>query len=201
MKDIPWDKKYMQARHQVQIMKKSSISHAENYITMPLDERFKKLMILYNQMEPDWKSEYNKIERRKPKEVRTDLSAKNILDVVNGAIGEDLLELSMSMYVANKLAHQCKFIRNDILDYYFMSQIEEGKVGWTTDTRELYDLIERVLDPEMKKMPRRLQEIKEKLNNNYGVSQSVLDDLERKNGDDIRQITQLQRTRILYKRL
>lgn len=193
MKDIPWDKKYIQARHQVQFMKKSKASNASEYMLMPLDERFKELMSLYSKLEPEWVSEYEKVERRKPRDIRTDLSAKKMIDIINGAIGEDLLEFTMAMHAANKIAHQCKFIRNDILNYYVMTKAEEGKIVWSTDNRELYDLIERVFDPEVQKMPNRLQSLKEKLASDYGVNQSILDDLESKNGDDLRQIIQMQR--------
>lgn len=193
MKDIPWDKKYIQARHQVQIMKKSKVLSASDYILMPLDERFKSLMDLYSKLEPEWVSEYEKVERRKPKEIRTDLTSKKMIEVVNGAIGEDLLELTMAMHAANKIAHQCKFIRDSILNYYIMTKAEEGKIGWSTDNRNLYDLIEKVFDPEVKKMPKHLKSLKEKLAKDYGIGQDILDDLESKNGDDLRQIIQMQR--------
>ncbi len=104
-------------------------SALEHYEAKTLEKRFEELMRLYDKLEPDWKKEYEKVEARKPKELQTPLGANNIEEVINGAIYDKLLEMCLSMHIANKIAHKLEFFKNIIIKKMLQDKVETGEIS------------------------------------------------------------------------
>ncbi len=100
MKDTP---EYRDALKLVEIARTSNVF--KFYASKPTEDRFTELMELFDKVNPEWKKIYEEIEKEKPIEVQTPLEYENIQDVIDGALNEPILELCLSIHIANKIAH------------------------------------------------------------------------------------------------
>lgn len=100
MKDTP---EYEEALKLVEIAKTSNVF--KFYPSKKMDNRFVELMNLYDKVNPNWKSVYEEIEATKPEEIQTPLEFENIQDVIDSALYAPILELCLSIHIANRIAH------------------------------------------------------------------------------------------------
>ena len=95
----------------------------ESYLILTEEERFEYLMNLYEHLDPYWLNSYNNLEETKPKNIQTPLPTNyDMSTIIKGASGDTILEKTLSMYAANKIAHICENSRNNILEDYFYSK-------------------------------------------------------------------------------
>lgn len=111
----------------VETIKGKNIIKPSTYRFLSLEERFAKLMHLYDNIS-DWKSEYAKVEKRKPRDIRTELTVETAEDVIDGVAYDDLLEATLSMHIANKIAHEAIFAKETIIEKFVTEKVRNKEL-------------------------------------------------------------------------
>lgn len=139
-------------------------------------ETFQNLMLLFSFLNPDWIIDYNNVEIQKPKEIQTPLKGKSqsltkdIIDSVKGS--GRLIEMAMSIHIANKIAHELENIRDNIMLYYIPKDINNLK---DINRKKLFKYVQEYFECEKRKdiKKSRMQEIIKVLNK-FGLTENVL---------------------------
>lgn len=149
MKDTP---EYRDALKLVEIARTSNVF--KFYASKPTEDRFTELMELFDKVNPEWKKIYEEIEKEKPLEVQTPLEYENIQDVIDGALNEPILELCLSIHIANKIAHTYDRAIENIIKQKLIEKSQkssDNKIqGLLKDHKELFRLYRQIgdyLDP------------------------------------------------------
>lgn len=190
--------RYKRAQNVVENVRKSDLLKLNLYKLLPLDARFEKLMRLYDSIS-DWKKEYKKVEMRKPAAVRTPLNVENIEDVIDGAMYDDILELALSMHVANKIAHACDWAIEDIIENFLLKKVNSKELPETVledeNATPIIRKIGRIFDPVNQGNPRTMDWLRRTLGE-YGITSRMLRDLE---GCGLEELNQMQRNAFYIK--
>lgn len=121
MGDTP---EYRDALRLVKIAENSKVF--KFYASKPTEDRFTELMELFDKVNPEWKKIYEKIEKEKPIEVQTPLEYENIQDVIDSALNEPILELCLSIHIANRIAHTYDRAINNIIKQKLIEKSQES---------------------------------------------------------------------------
>jgi len=190
--------RYKRAQNVVENVRKSDLLKLNLYRLLPLDARFEKLMRLYDSIS-DWKKEYKKVEIRKPAAVRTPLNVENIEDVIYGAMYDDILELALSMHVANKIAHACDWAIEDIIENFLLKKVNSKELPETVledeNATPIIRKIGRIFDPVNQGNPITMDWLRRTLGE-YGITSRMLRDLE---GCGLEELNQMQRNAFYIK--
>lgn len=111
----------------IESAKRKDIIKPNTYRFLSLEERFSKIMYLYDSIS-DWKSEYAKVEKRKPRDIRTELTIETAEDVIDGAAYDDLLEVTLSMHIANKIAYEAIFAKEKIIEKFITEKVKNKEL-------------------------------------------------------------------------
>lgn len=149
MKDTP---EYRDALKLVEIARTSNVF--KFYASKPTEDRFTELMELFDKVNPEWKKIYEEIEKEKPIEVQTPMEYENIQDVIDGALDEPILELCLSIHIANRIAHTYDRAIENIIKQKLLEKSQkssDNKIkGLLKDHRRLSRLYRQIgdyLDP------------------------------------------------------
>lgn len=190
--------RYKRAQNVVKNVRKSDLLKLNAYRLLPIDARFEKLMRLYDSI-ADWKKDYDKIEMRKPVEVRTPRNVESIDDVIDGAMYDDILELALSMHVANKIAHACDWAIEDIIEDFLLKKINSGELPRSVLKDEnagpIIRKIGRIFDPINQSNRKTMDWLKATLRE-YGITDDMLKDLE---GCGLEELNKMQRNAFYIK--
>lgn len=190
--------RYKRAQNVVENVRKSDLLKLNSYRLLPLDARFEKLMRLYDSIS-DWKKEYKKVEMRKPSEVRTPLNVENIEDVIDGAMYDDILELAISMHVANKIAHECDWAIEDIIENFLSKKVKSNELPETVledkNATPIIRKIGRIFDPINQGNRKTMEWLRNTLGE-YGITSRMLKDLQ---GCGLEELNKMQRNAFYIK--
>lgn len=174
--------------------KSSDLKKVNSYILLPTDERFSKLMRLYDKMER-WKDEYKKVEERKPKDVRTPLTAESIEDLIDSAMYDEMLEVALSMHISNKIAHDCIFAKEHIIRKFISDKIKTGQLEETIDVNKALNRIDIISDP-INTEESIITKISKSELKFWGITEEMLQELK---GKGLEELSQLERNAFYIK--
>lgn len=136
--------KYSRALKVVEEIKGKDILKPSTYRFLSQEERFSKLMHLYDSIE-NWKLEYKEVEKHKPRDIQTKLTAENAEDIINGVAYDDLLETTLSMHIANKIAHEGMMAKDTIIERFISEKVKNNELDKSLlEPEKLNILIKRI---------------------------------------------------------
>lgn len=148
------EEKMKRARRQAGILSRNGLSYLDlnRYKTLKSSsKKFTNLMNLYVTLNPNWVNELNELERRKPRNVSSPLKLSTHIEgkwrrknnkeltqeIIKSVVGSGrLIEMAMSIHVANKIAHECEISQGNIIMYYLQQDtrlnipIDSKNKGW-----------------------------------------------------------------------
>lgn len=136
--------KYSRALRVVEVIKGKDVLKTSTYRFLSKEERFSQLMHLYDSIK-DWKSEYKKVEKCKPRDIQTKLTAENAKDIIDRAAYDDLLETTLSMHIANKIAHEGMRAKDTIIERFISEKVKNNELDKSLlEPEKLNILIKRI---------------------------------------------------------
>lgn len=190
LKRIDKDLRFKNAAAKPSILINSDILNIQNYLSLPLEKRFAKLMTLYDVAQPRWVAEFNALEEKKPHnmQIRLDPQTTTMEDFIESADNDELCQTVMAMYTANKLAHVCENTRRVLLEKYLKQKLKDVSSPQEEDLLKgaLYDFenishtLKTYFDPRNSTKPGLLRKLEYTLNIN-GISSKDLESFS-KNG-------------------
>lgn len=196
---MPQQNKYRRAIETVKAIKNNDLLKLSTYRLLPIDERFAKIMRLYDKVSTEWKSEYKKIERKKPKEIRTPIPSENIEDIINGALYDDILEVVLSIHVANKIAHASICAKETIIKKFIENKIEYNKLDKSLIEKEKLNIITKrisIIYDKVNEENSVVTQISKSSLLEYGITPEILEELK---GKGIEELNELARSAFYIK--
>ncbi len=185
---------YNRALEIAEAAKNSDLLKVNSYMLLPIEERFSKLMHLYDEMER-WKKEYKKVEKHKPEDIRTPLTAERIEELIDSALYDEMIEVTLSMHVSNRIAHTCIFAKEYIIKKFILDKIENGQLEEKIDLDKALKRIDIISDP-INTEESMITKISKAELKSFGITEEMLRELQ---GKGLKELSQLERSAFYIK--
>lgn len=148
--------------------RKLDIANYTTLSTIEESENFKKLFDVYATIQPLWINVHNQVQNKKPPKFQEMLPNKtkyqegyNLQKLVKDIGGDELTTRALSMHLANKIAHICKY-NMEVLTHYYLKTNKLYKNITATDFSKITSLVSYIFSDQS--LDKSLQEnLKQKL--------------------------------------